>query len=270
MSDASVLFELDDGVAVATLNEADRLNPLSESLQAGLLAAIARVRDDRSIRALVLTGRGRGFCCGADLKDLGRRAAQMPPGDSLGRYVGRMMAQSGNPIVLGLRTLPVPVVCAINGAAAGGGLGLALAGDLVVAARSAFFYAPFVPALGIVPDMGSAWAAMRTVGRARAMGLMLTGRRLSAEDAVRWGLIWDCVDDEALHAGALSLARELAALPAHAIEETRALLDAAERNGIGQQLDYERQRQQVLIDGESFAEGVRAFVERRQPRFGGR
>ncbi|MGE0097209.1 MAG: enoyl-CoA hydratase-related protein [Hydrogenophaga sp.] len=270
MSEGSVLFEIHDGVAVATLNEGERMNPLSASLQAGLLEVIAHVRTDRSIRALVLTARGRGFCSGADLKDFSQRAAQMAPGDSLGRYVGRMMGETGNPVFHGLRTLPVPVVCAVNGAAAGGGFGLALVGDMVIAARSAFFYLPFVPALGIVPDFAATWLGARTVGRARIAGLMLTGRRLSADKAAEWGLIWDCVDDDRLQEEAMALATQLAALPAHAILEARAMLDAAERNSLEAQLELERQRQAALIDGESFAEGMRAFVERRKPVFRGR
>lgn len=270
MSEPSVLFEVTGGVAVATLNEGERMNPLSESLQAGMLDALDRVRNDKSIRALVLTGRGRGFCSGADLKDFSRRAAEMPQGDSLGSYVGRMMAETGNPLFLGLRTLPVPVVCAVNGAAAGGGFGLALAGDVVIAARSAFFYSPFVPALGIVPDYAAVWIGARTVGRARTAGLMLTGRKLAAEKAAEWGLIWDCVDDDKLQDEAMAVARQLAELPAHAIIETRALLDAAERNTLPDQLELERQRQAALIDGESFAEGMRAFAERHKPKFRGR
>jgi 2-(1,2-epoxy-1,2-dihydrophenyl)acetyl-CoA isomerase len=270
MSEPSVLFELTDSVAVATLNEADRMNPLSESMQAGLLDALARVRDDTAVRAFVLTGRGRGFCSGADLKDFSGRAAALPAGDSLGGYVGRMMEGAGNRIIQELRTLPVPVVCAVNGAAAGGGFGLALAGDLVIAARSAYFYSPFVSALGIVPDMAQVWSATRAIGRARTLGLVLTGRRLTAHQAAEWGLIWDCVDDEQLPADAMSLARQLAELPAHAIGEARALLDAAERNTLAGQLDLERRRQAELIDGESFAEGMRAFAERRKPKFRGR
>lgn len=270
MSECSVLFQVFDGVAVATMNEGERMNPLSESLQAGLLDAVARVHDDKSIRALMLTGRGRGFCSGADLKDFSRRAAEMPEGDTLGGYVGRMMKETGNPILHGLRTLPVPVVCAVNGAAAGGGFGLALAGDLVIAARSAFFYLPFVPALGIVPDYAAAWIGARTMGRARTAGLVLTGRKLAADKAADWGLIWDCVDDGKLQDEAMALARQLAELPAHAIVETRALLDAAERDTLAEQLELERQRQAALIDGESFAEGMRAFAERRQPKFRGR
>lgn len=270
MNEPSVLFEISEDVAVATLNEGERMNPLSERLQAGMLDVIARVQGDRSIRALVLTGHGRGFCSGADLKDFSSRAVQMPPGDSLGAYVGRMMAQTGNPLFLGLRALPVPVVCAVNGAAAGGGFGLALAGDMVIAARSAYFYLPFVPALGIVPDFAAAWSGVRTVGRARTAGLMLTGHKLSAAKAAEWGLIWDCVDDDRLQGEAMALARQLAALPAHAIVEARALLDAAPRNTLAEQLELERQRQAELIDGESFAEGMRAFAERRKPDFRGR
>lgn len=280
MNQASVLFDVDDGVAVATLNEGERMNPLSEAVQAGLLDAVERVRGDKAIRALLITGRGRGFCVGADLAELARRAHELEgegsgsgrpaAGDSLGRYVGRMMEDAATPLIDGLRNLPVPVVCAVNGAAAGGGVGLALAGDMVLAARSAYFYLPFVPALGIVPDMGSTWVMPRAVGRARALGLALTGRKLTAQQAADWGLIWECVDDERLAADAMDLARQLAALPARAIGEVRALLAAAERNTLPQQLALERERQQTLIDGESFAEGLRAFGQRRRPLFRGR
>jgi 2-(1,2-epoxy-1,2-dihydrophenyl)acetyl-CoA isomerase len=163
MNPASVLYEVIDGVAVVTLNEGERMNPLSESLQAGLLDAMERIRGDTTVRAMLLTARGRGFCSGADLKDFSLRATTMPAGQSLGGYVGEMMDATGNPIALGLATMPVPVVCAVNGAAAGGGFGIALAADVVIAAQSAIFYLPFVPALGIVPDMGSVWALQRSV-----------------------------------------------------------------------------------------------------------
>ena len=270
MNTDSVLFEIVDQVAVVTINEGERMNPLTEGVQAGLLDAMKRVREETAIRALLLTARGRGFCVGADLKDFSRRAADLPTGDSLGRYVGRMMETGGNAIVQGLSTLPVPVVCAVNGAAAGGGFGVALAADVVIAARSAIFYLPFVPALGIVPDMGAAWALTRSIGRARAVALTLMGEKLSAEKAAQWGMIWDCVADEDLPVEALQIARRLAELPAHAIGETRALFDAAETNDLASQLALERERQEKLIDGESFAEGMRAFGERRRPVFRGR
>jgi 2-(1,2-epoxy-1,2-dihydrophenyl)acetyl-CoA isomerase len=270
MNPASVLYEVIDSVAVVTLNEVERMNPLSESLQAGLLDAMKRIHRDTTVRAMLLTARGRGFCVGADLKDLSQRAATLPAGQSLGSYVGDMMDATGNPIVRGLATMPVPVVCAVNGAAAGGGFGIALAGDIVIAAQSAIFYLPFVPALGVVPDMGAVWALQRSVGRARAAALSLLGDKLPAEKAAQWGMIWACVADDVLQTEALQIAKRLAALPAHAIAETRALLDAAETATLPQQLKLERERQAVLIDGESFAEGVRAFVERRKPVFRGR
>lgn len=270
MNPDSVLYEIIDGVAVVTLNEGERMNPLTESLQAGLLDAMERIRRDTLVRAMVLTARGRGFCAGADLKDFSQRAATMSAGKSLGGYVGEMMDATGNPIALGLATMPVPVVCAVSGVAAGGGFGIALAGDIVIAARSAIFYLPFVPALGIVPDMGAVWALQRTVGRARAVALALLGDKLPAEKAAEWGMIWSCVPDGDLQSEAMQTARRLAALPPHAIAETRALFEAAETNTFAQQLKLERDRQAVLSDGESFAEGVRAFVERRQPVFRGR
>jgi 2-(1,2-epoxy-1,2-dihydrophenyl)acetyl-CoA isomerase len=265
---ASVLYDVQDGIATLTLNEGERMNPLSESLQRGVLDALGQVREDKAVRALLITGRGRGFCSGADLKDFSRRAAQS--GESLGTYVGQMMTELGNRVFSEIRALPVPVVCAVNGAAAGGGFGLALAADMVVAARSAYFYLPFVPALGLVPDMAASWLLPRVVGRARALGLALTGEKLSAEKAAAWGLIWACVDDAELASEARTLAARLAALPAHAITETRSLFDASERNDLHTQLDLERERQQVLIDGESFAEGLRAFAQKRPPAFRGR
>ena len=265
---SSVLFGVHAGIATLTLDDGERMNPLTESLQRGMLDALQRVRDDTSVRALLVRAEGRGFCSGADLSELALRASR--PGESLGAYIGKMMEESGNRIVAEIRSLPVPVVCAVNGAAAGGGVGLALAADMVVAARSAYFYLPFVPALGLVPDMGASWVLPRSVGRARALGLALTGHRLTAEQAVEWGLIWACVDDDQLAVESQALATKLARLPAHAVTETRALLEASEVNGLHAQLDLERVRQQVLVEGESFVEGVRAFGARRTPVFRGR
>ena len=265
----AVLFEQREGIATLTLNEGDRLNPLTPALQQGVLDALRRVREDKSIRALILTAAGRAFCVGADLADFSERAKD-PSRGSLGTQVGHMLDETGNPMVAELRSLPVPVVCAVNGVAAGGGVGLALAADVVVAARSAYFYLPFVPALGAVPDMGASWALPRAVGRARALGLALLGDKLDAPRAADWGLVWACVDDGALMEEAWTLATRLAAMPAHAVAEARALFAASERNNLAQQLALERERQAQLIDGEAFAEGMRAFIERRPPVFRGR
>lgn len=265
---ASTVFSVEGAIATLMLNEGARMNPLTEGLQRGCLEALQRVSGDTSIRALIITGKGKAFCVGADLAEFGRRAAQ--PGASTGAYVGEMMERTGNPIVAGIRSLPVPVVCAMNGVAAGGGVGFALAADMVVAARSAYFYLPFVPALGLVPDMGASWTLPRAIGRARALGLALTGEKLFAEKAAQWGLIWACVDDEQLQAKALQLAAQLAELPAGAIVEARRLFAAAETNSIEAQLALERSRQMELIEHPNFAEGVAAFAAKRKPLFRGR
>ncbi|MDR7093086.1 enoyl-CoA hydratase-related protein [Hydrogenophaga laconesensis] len=267
MTQPFVLYAVEQGIATLTLNDGARMNPLGDEIAAALASAIGRVREDGSVQAVVLTAQGRAFCAGADLPCYMARLERPEPGQSLGQYVGELMEAKVNPLILALRELPVPVVCAINGVAAGGGFGLALAGDVVLAARSAYFYLPFFPALGAVPDMGASWALPRAVGRARALGLALTGDKLAAQKAADWGLIWDCVEDDQLQAEAQRMARQLAALPAHAIQEARALFAAAETHTLEQQLRLERERQEVLIDGESFAEGVRAFVERRKPVF---
>lgn len=264
MTEPAVLFDLHEGVATLTLNRPERLNPLSPAIVDGLLQAMRRVREDAAVHAVLITGRGRGFSAGADLADLAQRDTSR---ESLGRQVGRLMEEGGNLVIAGLRELPVPVVCAVNGAAAGGGAGLALAADVTIAARSAIFYLPFAPALGLVPDMGSSWALPRRVGQARALGLALLGDKLPAERAAEWGLIWECVDDALLPERAADLGARLAAVPAHAVAEVRALFQAAQRNDLPQQLALEKDRQEELIDGPCFREGLAAFHERRPPAF---
>ncbi|WP_066266552.1 enoyl-CoA hydratase-related protein [Hydrogenophaga palleronii] len=266
MSAPAVLFDVVDGIATLTLNEASQMNPISVAMRQTCLQLVERVRDDGSVRALILTGSGGAFCSGARLSDF-HPDRPADPERSTGRVIGDMMADAGNPLVSGLRSLRVPVVCAVNGAAAGGGVGLALAADVVIAARSAFFYLPFAPALGLVPDMGASWVLPRAVSRARAMGLTLLGNRLSAQDAADWGLVWACVDDAELSSTALGIAQRLARLPGHAIEEVRALYEQSEDNTFEEQLALERDRQMTLADRPAFAEGVRAFLEKRQPRF---
>ena len=263
-----VLLERDGDVAILTLSNPARLNPLGTGLQQRLRTLLADIRDDRGVRAVVLTGEGKGFCVGADLSAMG------PAGDRDARSVGErtadIMQAVSNRLVLDLRELPVPVVCAVNGACAGAGVGLALAADVVLMARSAYFYLPFIPKLGIVPDLGSTWFIERLAGRGRALAWTLLGDHLGAERAVQWGLAWDLVDDADLRAQALVLAQRLAALPAHAAVEARRAFDAAAANTLPEQLSYEAERQRVLLDLPSFAEGVAAFTEKRAPRFPGR
>jgi 2-(1,2-epoxy-1,2-dihydrophenyl)acetyl-CoA isomerase len=267
MVQAPLRCEIADGIATLTLDEPARLNPLTLPTQEALRARLAQLADDREVRALVLTGAGRAFCVGADLD--GMRADADRPG-SLGEHVAGLMARTSNPLIEQLRALPIPTVAAVNGPAAGAGVGLALACDLVVAARSAYFYLPFVARLGIVPDLGTTWFLARRIGQARATALTLLGERLPAERAAQWGLIWSCVDDDALAAAARETATRLAALPPQAALETRRAYEAADANDLTAQLRYEAGRQRELIDRESFREGVDAFLAKRPPLFKGR
>jgi len=262
MTDPFVVCDISDAIATATLNVAAKLNPLLTPLQLRLREVLAQVRADKSVRAMILTGAGKGFCAGADLSSLDTGQKQ-----SLGQAAAESIDRLTNPIIRELRELPFPVVSAVNGPAAGAGVGLALAADIVLAARSAYFYLPFLPKLGIVPDAGCTWFLPRLVGPARALGLTLLGEKLSAERAVQWGLIWECVDDVALLGRARILAKQLATMPAHAALEARRAFGAAERNTLPEQLQYECDRQRELIDGPAFAEGARAFMEKRAPVF---
>lgn len=261
-----VLCDRSDGIATLTLNLPEKLNPIALELQHALRDALAELREDRSVRAVVLTGAGKAFCVGADLGTM-RPAAE---GGSLGDQTADWMQSLSHPLVRDLRSLPVPLVCAVNGAAAGAGVGLALCGDVVLAARSAYFYLPFLPRLGIVPDLGCTWAIPRLVGPARAMGMALLDERLPAEKAAQWGLIWDCVDDAALPQAARDTALRLARLPAHAVIEARRAFEASASNTLDQQLHYESERQRELVGRPSFDEGVAAFLQKRRPEFAAR
>jgi 2-(1,2-epoxy-1,2-dihydrophenyl)acetyl-CoA isomerase len=234
---------LEGGIAALTLNRPDALNALSRGLLEELHAAFARVADDPGVRAVLLAGAGKAFCAGADLSPAGADGADL---------LGGLM----NPLVLAIRRCPVPVVCAVQGAVAGGGAGLALSADVVLAARSAYFYIPQMSRLGLL-----------RLGPARATALSLTGERLPAPQAVEWGLIWRCCEDAQLAHEALAIARQLAQGPAHAAVEMRQAFEAARVNDLAAQLDHEAQRQHVLGAREAFREGVQAFREKRVPRF---
>ena len=261
-----VLWSLEDGVATLTLNLPAKLNPIAIELQHELRGAFARVREDRGVRAVVLTGAGKAFCVGADL------SAMRPPGagETLGDQTATWMQSVSNPLIEEMRALPVPLVCAVNGPAAGAGVGLALAGDITLAAKSAYFYLSFLPRLGIVPDLGCTWFIPRLVGPARAMGMSLLDERLPAERAAAWGLIWACVDDELLLPEAQKTAQRLARLPVHAVIEARRAFEASARHALPEQLHYESERQRELLNRPDFAEGVAAFLQKRPPVFPGR
>lgn len=263
---STVLWDLENGVATLTLNLPHKLNPIALDLQRELREAFARVRADRSVRAVVLTGAGKAFCVGADL------SAMRPPeaGETLGDQTAKWMQSVSNPLIEEMRALPVPVVCAVNGAAAGAGVGLALAADVTLAGKSAYFYLSFLPKLGIVPDLGCTWFIPRLVGPARAIGMSLLDERLPAERAAQWGLIWACVEDDLLLLDAQQLAERLARLPAHAVLEARKAFEASARHTLPEQLHYESERQRELLNRPEFAEGVSAFLQKRAPTFAGR
>lgn len=263
-TDSPLLCERDGDVAILSLQLPTRLNPLTLDIQRALREQLARLCDEGTVRALVLTGVGKAFCVGADLSSMGAAEG----GASLGQRTADTMAALSNRLIEDIRALPFPVVSAVNGPAAGAGVGLALSADVVIAARSAYFYLPFMPRLGIVPDLGTTWFLERSIGRARCVALTLLGDRLSAEQAVQWGLIWSCVDDALLRQEALAIAQRLARLPAHAAREIRNAYDSAGRVDLPVQLHYEAERQRELIDRPEFSEGVKAFGEKRDPVFG--
>jgi len=260
---SSVLFEAQDGYAVVTLNRPDRLNSFNPEMHERLRAALVEVKRSDDIRALLLTGAGRGFCAGQDLSDRVVAAGAEP------LDLGYTISTHYNPLIRSLRELPKPVVCAVNGVAAGAGANIALACDVVLAARSASFVQAFSK-IGLVPDSGGTYFLPRLVGTARAMGLAILGDKLGAEDAERWGLIWKCVDDAKLMDEARALAARLAAGPTKGLGEIKRAIYASGANTLDAQLDLERDLQRELGRSDDYREGVAAFMQKRAPRFKGR
>lgn len=262
MTYESILFAVEDGVARLTLNRPDKLNSFTAAMHAEVRDALAQVQS-RGARVLVLTGAGRGFCAGQDLSD---RA--VAPGQK-GVDLGDSIEKNYKPLVMALRNLPLPVIAAVNGVAAGAGANVALACDLVIAAKSASFVQAFCR-LGLVPDSGGTWFLPRLVGNARAMGLALLGDKLSAEQAAAWGLIWKCVDDAELAPTVDALAQQLASAPTRGLARTKQAIYEAWERTLDAQIDVERDYQRELGWSEDYAEGVAAFVGKRTPQFRGR
>lgn len=262
MTYETILLSVEAGVGRITLNRPDRLNSFTTAMHAELRDALARLVPEGA-RVLVLTGAGRGFCAG---QDLGDRA--VAPG-AAGIDLGESIEKNYKPLILGLRHLPMPVIAAVNGVAAGAGASVALACDLVIAARSASFIQAFCK-LGLVPDSGATWALPRLAGTARALGLTLLGDKLPAEQAAAWGLIWRCVDDAELGATVDALARQLAVAPTRGLAATKQAIYAAWNTTLEQSLDIERDAQRELGRSEDYTEGVAAFAEKRAPAFKGR
>jgi len=263
LSQKTIKLEQQDGVTILTLNRPDVLNALNMEIMEEARAAIAAFAADDDSRVLVLTGAGRAFCAGADLAALGLA----PEGWTTTDWVNNNMKIAFNPLVDEFAALTKPTISVVNGIAAGGGVGVALAADIVFAARSAAFVQVFVPRLGLVPDMGCTWYLPRLIGRARARGMALLGDRLPAEKAEEWGLIWKCVDDAKLMEEAMGAARRLAKAPSNSMGPVKHALDTAETRTLSQQLDYERETQAQLVKHANYVEGVEAFLEKREPEF---
>jgi 2-(1,2-epoxy-1,2-dihydrophenyl)acetyl-CoA isomerase len=258
----SVIFAVDGGIARLTLNRPERLNSFNTAMHAEVRAALAEVRSSEA-RVLVLTGAGRGFCAGQDLND---RA--VAPG-AAAADLGESIEKNYKPLILALRSLPLPVIAAVNGVAAGAGANIALACDLVVAARSASFVQAFAR-LGLVPDSGGTWFLPRLVGTARALGLAFLAEKLSAEQAAAWGLIWRCVEDAELPAVVETLAQGFAAAPTRGLARTKQAIYEGWGRTLAEQLDVERDYQAELGRSADYAEGVAAFAQKRTPRFSGK
>jgi 2-(1,2-epoxy-1,2-dihydrophenyl)acetyl-CoA isomerase len=262
MNYESILYSVDGGVGRITLNRPDRLNSFTTAMHAEVRDALARVAADGA-RVLVLTGAGRGFCAGQDLGD-----RTVAPGEK-GVDLGASIEENYKPLVLGLRALPMPVIAAVNGVAAGAGANIALACDLVVAAKSASFVQAFCR-LGLVPDSGGTWFLPRLVGDARAIGLAMLGEKLPAEQAAAWGLVWQCGEDAELAPTVDRLAQGFAAAPTLGLARTKQAIYGGWSRSLAEQLDVERDLQRELGWSADYAEGVAAFAGKRSPRFTGR
>lgn len=266
MSYESIQFSIAKGIATLTLNRPDRLNSFTQAMHREVRDALDKVQADKSVRVLLLTGAGRGFCAGQDLND--RAVAPGTPAGAQGVDLGESVEKYYAPLVTTLRTLPMPVICAVNGVAAGAGANLALACDIVLAAKSASFIEAFSK-LGLIPDTGGTWALPRLVGPARAMGLAMLGERLPAEKAEAWGLIWRCVPDDALMMEAMAMAEHFAAAATRGLAYTKKAMLASSTNTLEQQLALEASMMRELGYSHDYREGVAAFIEKRQPRFKG-
>ncbi|MGQ0698889.1 MAG: 2-(1,2-epoxy-1,2-dihydrophenyl)acetyl-CoA isomerase PaaG [Panacagrimonas sp.] len=264
MSDENILFQIDNGIARITLNRPDRLNSFTLAMHEELREAIGKVKVDPSARVLLLTGAGRGFCAGQDLSDRGAVATGDKPVD-LGETVMNWWA----PLVVSLRTLPMPVVSAVNGVAAGAGANVALAGDIVIATKSASFIQSFCK-LGLIPDTGGTWILPRLLGTARAMGLAMLGDKLTADQAQEWGLIWKSVEDAKFKDEVEALLVHLSQAPTRGLARTKELILGSGSLTLEEALKREAEAMRELGFSDDYKEGVAAFTGKRAAKFSGR
>ena len=263
MSYRNIQLEAAAGIARLTLNRPERLNSFTAAMHEEIRKALARVESDPTVRVLLLTGAGRAFCTGQDLSDccVEANGAALDPSELVDRYYA--------PLVRALRNLPLPVVCAVNGVAAGAGANLAFACDLVIAKRSASFLEPFCK-LGLVPDTGGTYFLPRLAGAARAMGMAMLGEKVTAQQAADWGLIWRCVEDEQFEAEVEALLAQLAAAPTLALARTKQVIYHSAHSTLDEQLMIERDAMRELSQTRDYREGVDAFLNTRAPEFHGR
>ncbi len=258
----AILASHANGVAEITLNRPDKLNSFTRTMHGELRNALDNARDDQSVRAILITGAGRGFCAGQDLEDVIDPATGKPGG------VDNILAELYHPLIHTLQENPLPVICAVNGVAAGAGANIALACDIVLAARSAHFIQAFIK-IGLVPDAGGSYFLPRLVGVARARALAMTGDKLTAETAEQWGLIWRAVEDSSLLLEARKLAQHLAAQPTKALGLIKQSMHASLGNDLATQLAMEMDHQGQCAKSHDYQEGVGAFLEKRKPAFTG-
>ncbi|MEI7445093.1 MAG: enoyl-CoA hydratase-related protein [Burkholderiales bacterium] len=261
MSEAAVLTAVEGGVMTITMNRPEVLNALNPAMLDGLRAALAAAKADASVRALILTGAGRGFCAGADVAAMATQRGEVD--------VAQSLRETYHPIVLAMRQLPKPIVAAVNGSAAGAGMSLALACDIVLAGESASFLQAFTR-IGLVPDCGSTWFLPRIVGDVRARAMVMLADKIPARDALQLGLVWKVHADDALAAEARACAAKLAQMPTRALDLVKQAFTQSAGNGLADQLEVEASSQGQAFRTEDFREGVAAFVGKRAPRFTGR
>ena len=261
MSESAVLYTAEGGVATLTMNRPQVLNALNDDLLSGLRESLARAKADAEVRAVLLTGAGKGFCAGADLAAGSTRKG---PYD-----VSQGLRERYHPIILAMRQFPKPIVGAVNGAAAGAGMSIALACDIVLAGESASFLQAFTR-IGLVPDCGSTWFLPRIVGDVRARALVMLADKIGAADALRYGLVWQVIADDQLLAEAHAIATRLARMPTRAYDLIKQSLAVSSGNGLGEQLEVEARLQAEAMATEDHREGVAAFLAKRPAQFKGR
>ncbi len=262
MSYETIEFTISEGVAVLTLNRPESLNSFNAQMHSEVRSALKEVKKDKSVRCLLLTGNGRGFCAGQDLGD-----RNVAPG-SAAPNLGESIEKNYSPMLRTIRSLEMPVICAVNGVAAGAGANIAFACDIVLAAKSASFIQAFCK-IGLIPDCGGTWTLPRLVGPARAMALSLLGDKISAEQAEQWGMIWKSVENESLKEEAMAMAQHFASQPTKGLALIKRAIQASATNTFDEQLDLERDLQTLAGRTDDYREGVSAFIAKRKPAFKG-